>query len=129
MKRARIRIARYTLIVLLGSALLAALPAVSAAQPYDVPPTWGGDFWDRPRLTGSWWGLRDELGKKGVVFDADILLSPQGVMSGGKDTGWDFYGNADYTLNIDTGKLGLWPGGFLKVYGDSSFGDSDWMAS
>jgi porin len=124
MKRVRIWIARYTLMVLLGSALLAALPAVSAAQPYDVPPTWGGDFWDRPRLTGSWWGLRDELGKKGVVFDADILLSPQGVMSGGKDTGWNFWGNADYTLNIDTGKLGLWPGGFFKFYGDSSFGES-----
>jgi porin len=58
------------------------------------------------------------------VFDADILLSPQGVMSGGKDTGWNFWGNADYTLNIDTGKLGLWPGGFFKFYGDSSFGES-----
>jgi porin len=124
MKRVRIRIARYALMVLLGSALLASFPGVSVAQPYDVPPTWGGDFWDRPRLTGSWWGLRDELGKKGVVFDADILLSPQGVMSGGKDTGWNFWGNADYTLNIDTGKLGLWPGGFFKFYGDSSFGES-----
>ena len=124
MERARIRIARYALMVLLGSALLAAVPSLSVAQPYDVPPTWGGDFWDRPRLTGSWWGLRDELGKKGVVFDADILLSPQGVMSGGKDTGWNFWGNADYTLNIDTGKLGLWPGGFFKFYGDSSFGES-----
>jgi porin len=109
--------------VLLGLALLAA-PGVASAQPVDVPPTWGGDFWDRPRLTGSWWGLRDELGKKGVVFDADLLLSPQGVLGGGKDTGWEFWGNADYTLNIDTGKLGLWPGGFFKFYGDSSFGDS-----
>jgi porin len=108
---------------LLGLALLAA-PGVANAQPVDVPPTWGGDFWDRPRLTGSWWGLRDELGKKGVVFDADLLLSPQGVLTGGKDTGWEFWGNADYTLNIDTGKLGLWPGGFFKFYGDSSFGDS-----
>ena len=124
MKRVRIRSARYVLAVLLGSALLAALPDLCVAQPYDVPPTWGGNFWDRPRLTGSWWGLRDELGKKGVVLDADILLSPQGVMSGGKDTGWNFWGNADYTLNIDTGKLGLWPGGFFKFYGDSSFGES-----
>ena len=124
MKRGRIRIARYALMVLLGSTLLAALPDLCVAQPYAVPPTWGGDFWDRPRLTGSWGGLRDELGKKGVVFDADILLSPQGVMSGGKHTGWDFWGNADYTLNIDTGKLGLWPGGFFKFYGDSSFGNS-----
>jgi hypothetical protein len=92
--------------VLLGLALLAA-PGVASAQPVDVPPTWGGDFWDRPRLTGSWWGLRDELGKKGVVFDADLLLSPQGVLGGGRDTGWEFWGNADYTLNVDTGKLGL----------------------
>ena len=54
MERARIRIARYALIVLLSSTLLAAVPSLSVAQPYDVPPTWGGDFWDRPRLTGSW---------------------------------------------------------------------------
>jgi porin len=108
---------------LLGSALLLAA-GVACAQPVAVPPTWGGDFWDRPRLTGSWWGLRDELGKKGVVLDVDALLTPQGVLSGGKDTGWEFWGNADYTLNVDTGKLGLWPGGFLKVYGDTGFGDS-----
>lgn len=112
-----------TWMVLLGLGLLAA-PGAASAQPVDVPPTWGGDFWERPRLTGSWWGLRDELGKKGVVFDVDVLLSPQGVLSGGKDTGWDFWGNADYTINIDTGKLGLWPGGFFKFYADTSFGDS-----
>jgi porin len=34
-----------------------------SAQPIDVPATWGGDFWSRPRLTGSWGGFRDELGK------------------------------------------------------------------
>ena len=123
MKGSWMRNARYVWAALLGSALLLAPGAVSA-QPVDVPLTWGGDFWHRPRLTGSWGGLRDALGKKGVVFDADILLSPQGVMSGGKDTGWNFWGNADYTLNIDTGKLGLWPGGFFKFYGDSSFGES-----
>jgi porin len=118
-----IRSARYVSMVLLGLALLAA-PGPAGAQPIDVPPTWGGDFWERPRLTGSWWGLRDELGKKGVVFDVDMLFTPQGVLSGGRDTGWEFWGNADYTLNIDTGKLGLWPGGFFKVYADSSFGNS-----
>ena len=123
MKSAWIGTARYASMVLLGSALLAA-PGAAGAQPVDVPPTWGGDFWDRPRLTGSWWGLRDELGKKGVVFDADLLLTPQGVLSGGRDTGWEFWGNADYTLNIDTGKLGLWPGGFFKFYADSGFGDN-----
>src|SRR6185503_7782432 len=119
----RRRTTRHALGVLLGS-LLPFAPGVSSAQPVDIPPTWGGDFWDRPRLTGSWWGLRDDLGKKGVVLDVDALLSPQGVLSGGKDTGWEFWGNADYTLNIDTGKLGLWPGGFFKFEGVTSFGDS-----
>jgi carbohydrate-selective porin OprB len=76
--------ARYVWAALLGSASLVA-PGAASAQPVDVPPTWGGDFWDRPRLTGSWWGLRDELGKKGVVLDIDALLTPQGVLSGGKD--------------------------------------------
>src|SRR2546422_11206890 len=63
------------------------------------------------------------LGKKGVVFDVDLLLTPQGVATGGRDTGAEFWGNADYTLNVDTGKLGLLPGGFLKVWADSGFGN------
>ena len=123
MKDAWIRSARYASMILLGWALLAA-PGPASAQPVEVPPTWGGDFWSRPRLTGSWWGLRDELGKKGVVFDADMLLTPQGVLSGGRDTGWEFWGNAEYTLNVDTGKAGLWPGGFLRVIANSGFGES-----
>jgi porin len=110
-------------LALLGLILLGA-PWSASAQPVAVPDTWGGDFWSRPRLTGSWGGLRDELGKKGVVFDADLLLTPQGVLSGGRDTGVELWGNADYTLNVDTDKLGLWPGGFFKIYAGSSFGES-----
>src|SRR5262249_4288205 len=49
-------------------------------------------------------GFRDAMGKKGVVFDVDLLLTPQGVASGGRDTGAEFFGNAEYTLNVDTGK-------------------------
>ncbi len=41
---------------------------------------------ERPRLTGDWGGVRDELGKKGIVFDADLMMVPRGVISGGKDT-------------------------------------------
>jgi porin len=110
-------------IVLVGVILLvASVPA--SAQPYAVPPTWGGDFWTRPRLTGDWGGLRDDLGKKGVVFDVDVLVTPMDVLSGGKSTGGDTWGNADYTLNVDTQKLGLWPGGFLNISVDTSFGSA-----
>ena len=104
--------------------ILLAVTAGARAQPVDVPPTWGGSFWDRPRLTGSWFGLRDELGKKGVVIDVDLLLAPQGVASGGASTGAEFWGNAEYTLNVDTQKLGLWPGGFLNVNAITGFGDT-----
>jgi porin len=100
---------------LVGLIVLFAPDHPARAQPYDLPDTWGGDILSRPRLTGDWDGLRDELGKKGIVLDVDLLMTPQVVMSGGRSTGGDFWGNADYTLNVDTQKLGLWPGGFFKI--------------
>jgi porin len=112
---------RLNAIVLVGVAL-SAISVTADAQPYAVPPTWGGDFWSRPRLTGNWGGLRDELGAKGVVIDVDVLATPMDVLSGGKSTGGNAWGNLDYTLNVDTQKLGLWPGGFAKVSVDTSFG-------
>jgi porin len=104
--------------------LLLVAPATGRAQPVPVPDTWGGDLRSRPRLTGSWGGLRDEMGKKGIVLDVDLILTPQAVATGGVDTGVDFWGNAEYTLNVDTQKAGLWPGGFLKLVGNSGFGDN-----
>ena len=110
--------------IVLATLALLGVPDAASAQPYEVPPTWGGDIWSRPRLTGDWDGLRDEVGKKGVVLDLDLLLTPQYVASGGRSTGGDFWSNAEYTLNIDTGKLGLWPGGFIKFAGNSGFGSN-----
>jgi porin len=104
--------------------LLTVAATIAPAQPVPIPETWGGDFWSRPRLTGSWGGLRDEMGKKGIVFDADLLMIPQGVISGGKDEVAEFWGLSEYTLNVDTGKAGLWPGGFLRVYAMTGFGES-----
>jgi porin len=101
---------------------LAVVATPVRAQPYTVPDTWGGDFFSRPRLTGDWGGLRDELGKKGVVLDVDVLVTPAYVVSGGRNTGGETWGNVDYTLNVDTQKLGLWPGGFLEVSADTGFG-------
>jgi porin len=110
-------------LLLVGLAVLFA-PDAARAQPYPVPPTWGGDIFSRPRLTGDWGGLRDELGKMGVVLDVDLLMTPQVVMGGGRSTGGNFWGNVDYTLNIDTQKLGLWPGGFFKLQADTGFGSN-----
>jgi porin len=109
--------------------ILLAMAGVARAQPIDIPPTWGGDFWDRPRMTGSWFGLRDDLGKKGVVIDIDLLQLPQGVITGGQDDVAKYGGLAEYTLNVDTQKLGLWPGGFFKIEGMTGYGQSVDQAS
>jgi porin len=112
-----------------SSLLLVVLAILSAGhtargQPVDVPSTWGGSLESRPRLTGSWDGVRDELGKKGIVLDVDLLLTPQWVVSGGRSTGGDMWGNGEYTLNVDTQKAGWWPGGFLRVQGITGFGSN-----
>jgi len=57
--------ARWLSVLLAGLAVAILGVAHAAAQPVAIPETWGGDLWSRPRLTGSWGGLRDELGKKG----------------------------------------------------------------
>ena len=47
-------------IVLFSAALLIGTrPA--GAQHVEVPPTWGGPLLERPRLTGDWGGVRDDL--------------------------------------------------------------------
>lgn len=111
-------------IIIAAVALAGTLAAPVSAQPIEEPKTYAGDFWSQPRLTGDWGGFRDELATRGIRLDVDLLLTPQGVASGGHDTGAEFWGNAEYTLNVDTGKAGLWPGGFLRVVANSGFGDS-----
>lgn len=109
--------------LLLGLGLVV-LSGQASAQLVEVPPTWGGDIFSRPRLTSNWSGLRDLLGQKGVTFDVDLMTTPQVVTSGGRSAGGAFWGNLDYTLNADTQKLGLWPGGFFKFSADTGFGSN-----
>lgn len=109
---------------IISSLLLIGANGANALGPVDVPPTWGGEWESRLRATGDWGGVRDEMGKKGVVLDADMFLLPGGVLTGGNKTNAEFWGNVDYSLDVDTDKLGLWPGGFFKFEGVSAFGNS-----
>lgn len=108
------------------STLIAALGASMPlyAMPTNTPETWGGDLASRARLTGDWGGVRDDLAKKGVVLDLGVYWMPQKVTSGGRDSASGDWGNAIFTLNVDTQKLGLWPGGFFKLQTVTSFGDT-----
>lgn len=100
------------------------VPAEAVAQSADLHTTFGGDLQSRPRLTGDWWDVRDAMAARGVTLDVDALQTLQGVASGGRDSSVAYGGTVDYTLNVDTGKLVKWPGGFLKVYAISGYGDS-----
>jgi porin len=108
--------------LLLATLILSSWMTAARAQLLEMPATWGGDLASRPRLTGDWGGVRDQLSQSGVEFDVDLLSTPQGVLSGGRSTGGDTWSNLDYTLQVDTGTAGLWPGGLLKVSGDTGLG-------
>ena len=82
-----------------------------------------GAFWSRSTLTGDWGGSRSDLAKKGVTFDISLTQAAMGVINGGKDTGWDYGGRGNLTLNIDTQKIGLWPGGFFMLEAEGNFGN------
>src|SRR5262249_21664588 len=118
----RFTVNRHTVRNALAALFLLATSTLASAQPVEIPPTCGGSLWDPPRLTGTWFGLRDELGKKGVVLDVDLTQIPQGVITGGTDDVAKYGGLAEYRLNVDTQKLGLWPGGFFKIQGMTNFG-------
>src|SRR5262245_15017234 len=91
------------------------------------PPTpYSGDLWTRSTLSGDWWGVRNDLAAKGVTLDMSLTQAAQGIVHGGKDTGWQYGGGrGDIILNLDTQKLGLWPGGFLNVEAEGNFIPAD----
>src|SRR5262249_35609680 len=80
----------------------------AASNPYS------GDLLSRSTLTGDWWGVRNQLAEKGVTFDLSITQVGQGVVNGGKSGVWEYGGRGDMVMSADSGKLGLWPGGFFN---------------
>jgi porin len=109
----------------LGATLfLVVISFVLKLEAQEAPPAaaYSGNFWQRSTLTGDWWGVRNELAAKGVTIDMSLTQAAQGIVHGGKDTGWQYGGGrGDIILNVDTQKLGLWPGGFLNVEAEGNF--------
>ena len=104
------------LAVILVGLLCLAQPAIAA------DPDYSGDFLKRSTLTGDWGGARNDLAKKGVTFDLNLVLTEQGVVEGGKNREWETGGRGSLLFKVDTGKLGLWPGGFFTVEVEGNFG-------
>ncbi len=78
------------------------------------------------RLLGDWGGVRSSLADHGVTVNLDGTYSLQGVAGGGSGFGHDEGNlfNGQLGLVLDTGKAGLWPGGFLSARVEGRGGDS-----
>ena len=83
-----------------------------------------GDWLTWPKMTGDWGGVRRDLAERGIEFDIRLSQFYQGVTSGGVNTKFAYGGKLDYILDIDGQKLGLWPGLFVTLHGETQFGES-----
>ena len=81
-----------------------------------------GNIFHRSQLLGNPMGLRDRLVDMGIYVDVGITQFLGANVSGGaKDGNIRNDGTADYWLNFDTGKAGLWSGGSLFLHGETSW--------
>ncbi len=92
--------------------------------PSEPAANYSGDFWTRSTLTGDWWGARNQLAEKGITFDVNVTQIGQGVVAGGKSGQWQYGGRGDIILNLDSQKLGLWPGAFLNLEAEGNWASS-----
>jgi carbohydrate-selective porin OprB len=81
-----------------------------------------GNIFHRSQLLGNPMGLRDRLVDMGIYVDVGITQFLGANVSGGvKDGNIRNNGTADYWLEFDTGKAGLWSGGSLFLHGETSW--------
>jgi porin len=100
------------------------LPFFNNGPVFGIPGTVTGDIWNRTQLTGDWGGVRTDWARHGVFIDVYSTSYYQSVTSGGLKTGGAFVQNTQASLNIDTGRAGLWSGGLLHLTLHSRFGDT-----
>jgi porin len=97
---------------------------VSSSSTASQPAPFGGPWNSRPKLTGDWGGLREELRDHGFTFDISSTTYYQGIASGGLRDTFQFGGRNDYLINVDGQKAGLWQGLYINLHGETVYGDS-----
>ena len=117
--------------------LLVFVPMVAAQEAAEPPaaeesttvttqagPDYSGDWLTWPKMTGDWGGARTELASAGITLDLDVTQIAQGNAHGGRRTtnGFRYSGSADLELRLDTGKMGLWPGGQFIIHAEPKWG-------
>jgi porin len=100
------------------------LPYFNNAPVFGLPGTVVGNFWQNTQLTADWGGLRTDLARHGLFIDLYSTSTYQNTLSGGLKTGDAFVQNTQLSINLDTGRMGLWPGGLLHFTVQSRTGSN-----
>jgi porin len=115
---------KFAAIVVFSLFHLATFAVTAGAGEAPSATPYSGDIWTRSTLTGDWGGLRNQLAEKGVTLDLSVTQIGQGVVRGGKSGAWQYGGRGDIVMNIDSQKLGLWPGAFLNLEAEGNWASS-----
>jgi porin len=102
----------------------ALLPFFNNGPVFGLPGTEAGDFRSRTQLSGDWGALRTDLARHGLFFDLYSTSAYQNVASGGLKTGSALIQNTQLSINVDSGRAGLWGGGVFHVTLESRYGSS-----
>jgi porin len=100
------------------------LPFFNNGPVFGLPGTEVGDFRHRTQLSGDWCRIRTDLARHGFFFDLYSTSAYQNVASGGLKTGNTSIQNTQLSINVDTGRAGLWSGGILHITLESRYGSS-----
>ncbi len=63
------------------------------------------------------------MADKGVTVSLDLLSTFQSVVDGGKSETDVLGGSIDYEIHMDFQKMGLWPGAFVRLFGETQYGN------
>lgn len=75
-------------------------------------------------LSGDWGGSRSDLAERGFQLDLAFTQTAQGVVDGGKETGWRYGGKLDAHFSFDFDRMGVVPGALVTMRTESRYGES-----
>lgn len=101
-----------------------------AASLFGVVVGWAADdggtvgWWDRPTLTGDWFGQGAALRNRGVSLRGSVTHFLQGLAAGEGRREWELGGKLDGFVDVDASKLGLWSGLSLHSHAELNYGEA-----
>lgn len=81
-------------------------------------------WWDRPTLTGDWFGQGAALRNGGVSLRGSVTHFLQGLAAGEGRREWELGGKLDGFVDLDASKLGLWSGLSLHSHAELNYGEA-----